>query len=131
MIIHLSTFAAAPVVDTPSSSTITIPANFPLTLSCTSRGSPQDTFTWKKNNDPADPAVLESTEITAVNHTSTSAVFHADYSIDTITTHDNGTYTCTVANPIRSDNASITVIVISKKLMYIPRNTFIMLNKST
>ena len=66
-----------------------------------------------------------------MNHTSTSAVFRADYSIDSVTTHDNGTYTCTVANPIGSDSASITVIVISKLLIYIPRNTFIMLNKST
>ena len=86
-----------------------------------------DTFTWKKNNDPV---VLESTEITAVNHTSTSAVFRADYSIDSITTHDNGTYTCTVDNPIGSDSASITIIVISKLLMYIPRNTFIMQTKA-
>ena len=29
---------------------------------------------------------MESTAITAVNHTSTNAVFHADYSIDSVTT---------------------------------------------
>ena len=58
-----------------------------------------------------------------MNHTSTNAVFHAEYSIDSVTTHDNGTYICTVANPIGRDSASITVIVISKLLMYIPGNT--------
>ena len=43
-----------------------------------------------------------------------SAVFCADYSIDSITTSDSGTYTCTVTNPIGSDSATITVYVISK-----------------
>ena len=79
-----------------------------LTLSCTSRGSPPDTFTWRKNNDPT---VLQSTSITAVDHTSTSAVFCANYSIDSVTTSDSGTYTCNVTNPIGSNSASITVDV--------------------
>ena len=40
-----------------------------------------------------------------------SAVFRADYSIDSVTTSDSGTYTCTVTNPIGSDSATITVVV--------------------
>ena len=96
------------MIDTPSSSTLTVPTDSPLTLSCTSRGSPPDTFTWKKDNDPT---VLQSTSITAVDHTSTSAVFRADYSIDSITTSDSGTYTCTVVNPIGSDSATVTVVI--------------------
>ena len=75
-------------------------------LSCTSRGSPPDTFTWRKDNDPTEQP---STSITAVDHTSTSAVFRADYSVTVVS---NGTYTCTVANPIGSDNATITIIAI-------------------
>ena len=101
------------MIDTPSSSTVTVNVGDPLTLSCTSRGSPPDTFTWRKDNDPT---VLQSTSITAVDYTSTSAVFRADYSIDSVTTSDSGTYTCTITNPLGSDSATITVNIISKLL---------------
>ena len=112
---HLSSFyTAAPVIDTPSSSTVTVNVGDPLTLSCTSRGSPPDTFTWRKDNDPT---VLQSTSITAVDYTNTSAVFRANYSIDSITTSDSGTYTCNVTNPIGSYTATITVVVASKLLI--------------
>ena len=115
IIYHLtSLYTAAPVIDTPSLSTVTIPVGSPFTLSCTSRGSPPDTFTWRKDNDPT---ILQSTSITAVDHTSTSAVFRADYSIDSVTTSDSGTHTCTVTNPIGSDSAMITVVAFSKLLM--------------
>ena len=111
---HLSSlYTAAPVIDTSSSSIVTVNVGDPLTLSCTSRGSPPDAFTWRKDNDPT---VLQSTSITAVDYTSTSAVFSADYSIDSITTSDSGTYTCTVTNPIGSDSTTIRV-VISKLLV--------------
>ena len=94
------------MIDTPSTSTLaTISSSF--TLSCTSRGSPPDIFTWRKDNDPT---VLQSTSIIAVDYTGTRAVFHGDYSIDSVTTSDNGTYTCTVTNPIGSGSAAITVV---------------------
>ena len=110
---HLSSlYTAAPVI-TPSSSTVTVNVGSSLTLSCTSQGSPPDTFTWRKDNDLT---VLQSTSITAVDYTSASAVFRADYSIDSVTTSDSGTYTCTVTNPIGSDSATITVVDISKLL---------------
>ena len=103
---HLSSlYTAAPVIDTPSSSSVTVTVGSSLTLSCTSQGSPPDTFTWRKDNGP----VLQSTSITAVDHTSTSAVFRANYSIDSVTTSDSGTYTCTVTNPIGSHSTIITV----------------------
>ena len=108
-ILHLCT--AAPIIDTPSSSTVTVNAGDPLTLSCTSRGSPPDTFTWRKDNDPT---VLQSTSITAVDYTSTSAVFCADYSIDSVTTSDSGKYTCTVTNPMGSNSTTITVVATSE-----------------
>ena len=106
---HLSSlYTAAPVISASSPDTMIIEAGSSLTLSCTSQGSPPDTFTWRKDNDPT---VLQSTSITAVNYTNTSAVFRANYSINNnITTSDSGTYTCTVANPIGSDTATITVI---------------------
>ena len=111
---HLSSlYTAAPVIDSPSSSIVTVNIGSSLTLSCTSRGSPPDTFTWRKDNDPT---VLQSTSITAVDYTSTSAVFRSDYSIASITTSDSGTYTCTVTNPIGSDSTTITVVDISKLL---------------
>ena len=112
---HLSSlYTAAPVIDTPSSSTVTVTIGSSLTLSCTSQGSPPDTFTWRKDDDQT---VLESTSITAVDYTSTSAVFRANYSIDSVTTSDSGTYTCTVTNPIGSDSATITVDVSGKSLI--------------
>ena len=95
------------MIDTPSSSTVTVTIGSPLTFSCTSRGSPPDTFTWMKDGDQT---VLQSTSITALDHTNTNAVFRADYFIDSFTASDSGTYTCTVTNPIGSDIATITVI---------------------
>ena len=76
----------------------------PLMLSCTSRGSPPDTFTWRKDSG----LVLQSTT-NQMTYNTNSAVFRADYSIASVTTSDSGTYTCTVTNPIGSDTATITV----------------------
>ena len=83
------------------------------TLFCVSEGSPPDTFTWQKDGDST---MLNSTSITASSHTSTSAVFRADYTITGATTNDNGTYTCTVTNPIGSDSANITIMTIGTYL---------------
>ena len=96
------------MIDTPSSSTVTVAVGSSLTLSCTSRGSPPDTFTWRKDNDPT---VLQSTSITAVDYTSTTAVFRSDYSIDSVTTSDKGTYTCTATNPIGSDSTAVMAVI--------------------
>ena len=110
---HLSSlYTAAPVMDTPSSSNVTVNVGDPLTLSCTSRGSPPDTFTWRKDNGP----VLQSTT-TPVTYNNNSAVFRADYSIDSVTTSDSGTYTCNVTNPIGNDSATITVKVTGELLL--------------
>ena len=110
---HLSSlYTAAPVIDPISPNTMTVNVGDSLTLSCTSRGSPPDTFTWRKDNGP----VLQSTT-TPVTYNANSAVFRADYSIDSVTTSDSGTYTCNVTNPIGSDMATITVVVISKLLI--------------
>ena len=112
---HLSSlYTVAPAIDPISPNTMTVNVDDSLTLSCTSRGSPPDTFTWRKDNGP----VLQSTSITAVDYTRTSAVFRADYSINSATTSDSGTYTCNVTNAIRSDSATITVDVMSKLLIY-------------
>ena len=97
------------MIDTPLISTVILPADSSLNLNCTSRGSPPDTFTWRKDGG----SILQSIT-NQVTYTSTSAVFRADYSIDSITTSDSGTYTCTVTNPIGSDSAMITVIITSK-----------------
>jgi len=96
------------MIDPPSSSTVTVVVGSPLTLSCTSRGSPPDTFTWRKDSDP----IVQSTSITTVTHNNTSAVFRSDYSINSVTSSDSGTYTCTVTNPIGSSGSSITVTII-------------------
>ena len=95
------------MIDTPSSSTVTVANGSSLTLFCTSRGSPPDTFTWRKDGG----SILQSTSITAVTYDDSSAVFRADYSINSATASDIGTYTCTVTNPIGSNSANITVVV--------------------
>ena len=88
---------------------MTLNVGDPLMLSCTSRGSPPDTFTWRKDNSP----VLQSTT-TPVTYNDNSAVFRADYSIARVTTSDSGMYTCTVTNPIGIDTAIVQVVVTSK-----------------
>ena len=98
------------MMDPPSSSTVTVDVGSPLTLSCTSQSSPPDTFTWRKDSGP----IVQSTSITNMTHTNTSAVFRANYSINSVTTSDSGTYTCTVTNPIGSDSETITVNVVGE-----------------
>ena len=99
---------AAPMIDPPSSSNVTVTVGSPLTLSCTSRGSPPDTFTWRKDNTPITSSFPN---LTTVTHTDTEAVFQTDYMFNSVTTSDSGTYTCTVTNPIGSDSETITVNV--------------------
>ena len=89
-----------------SSSSISIVDGYNITLSCTSSGSPPDTFTWMKEGDPT---VLQSTDIITVTHTSTIAVFSINYAISNFNISDSGTYTCTVTNPIGSNSTTITV----------------------
>ena len=91
-----------------SSSSVTIVVGSPLTLSCTSQGSPPDTFTWMKDGFP----ITQSTSITTVTYTNTSAVYRSDYIINNVSSSDSGTYTCTVSNPIGSDSETITVTTI-------------------
>ena len=88
----------------PSSSTVVVIGSN-ITLTCTSSGSPPDTFTWMKDGVP----VTQSTDITAVDYTSTSAVFSSSYTISNVSISDSGTYTCTVTNPIGTDNHTFTV----------------------
>ena len=107
-----SLYTAAPVIDPLSPSTVTVNVGDPLTLSCTSRNSPPDTFTWRKDNGP----VLQSTT-TPVTYNDNSAVFRADYYIDSVTTSDSGTYMCNVTNPVGNDTATIVVVVTSKLLI--------------
>ena len=108
---HLSSlYTAAPMIDPLSSSTETVPVGSPLALFCTSRGSPPDTFTWKKDSGP----IVQSTSITTVTHTNTSAVFRAIFVKYNVSTSDSGTYTCTVTNPIGNDSETITVKVLGR-----------------
>ena len=90
------------MIDDPSPVTVT--AGTSITLSCTSRGSPPDTFTWRKDGGP----IEQSTSITAVTYDNGNAVFHGNFTT-TITTSGTHTYTCTVTNPIGNDSATITV----------------------
>ena len=40
-----------------------------------------------------------------------NAVFHANYSINSVTTSDSGTYTCNATNPIGNNSTTITVVI--------------------
>ena len=104
------------MIDPPSSSTVIVVVGDSLTLSCTSQGSPPDTFTWMKDGTPVPltPALI------TVTHNITAAIFRSDYTISNVTTSDMGTYTCTVTNPIGSDSSTISL---TGKHMYIYSET--------
>ena len=105
---------AAPVITTATSSIVNIVIGAPLTLYCTSEGSPPDTFTWMKDG----VSVAQSPNITTVHHNVTSAVFRTMYTINSAATSDSGTYTCTVTNPVGNDTHVITVIAVTGMLLY-------------
>ena len=95
------------MIDPPSSSNVTVAVGNSFTLSCTSRGSPPDTFTWMKDCNVIDP----QPNVVTLVHDTTFANFQTNYTISNVTTSDSGTYTCTVTNPIGSDDKTISVVV--------------------
>ena len=103
MFIYTLYSPASPLITTYSLSTMDVAIGSALTLTCTSSGSPPDTFIWMKDDVP----IIQSTSITAVNYTNTIAVFSTNYTISNFSTSDIGTYTCTVSNPIGSDSRMI------------------------
>jgi len=111
------------MIDTPSPATVTVTVDESFTLSCTSRGSPPDTFTWRRGSGQEE----SSTNIVTVS--STNAVFTANY-VDTITTSGVYMYTCTVSNPMGTNSETITVNVgkycfVSVKMYSIPLKPYI------
>jgi len=112
LLFYPSLYSVAPVIDPPSPSTVKVPVHNPITISCSSRGSPPDTFIWMKDGSP----VTSSSTLNTVIHDSTNAVFHSYYTIKNVTR--SGRYTCTVTNPIGSDSQTISVVAVSGKLTY-------------
>ena len=109
------------MIDPPSSSTVTVVAGNSLTLSCTSRGSPPDTFTWMKDGTVLDP----QPNVVTLAHDSTTANFQTNYIISNAIASDSGTYTCTVTNPIGSDNKTISVAVNTGELILLHVSTLL------
>ena len=105
-----------------SSSSISVVDGYNITLSCTSSGSPPDTFTWMKDDNQT---VLQSTSITAVDHTNTDATFSSIYTISDFSISNNGTYICTVTNPIGNDSATITVSLRKLLLWFVTIKAFL------
>jgi len=104
------------MIDPPSSSHLTVVVGDSLTLSCTSRGSPPDTFTWMKDGTVIDP----QPNVVTLAHDSTIANFQTNYTISNVITSDSGTYTCTATNPIGSDTENINIVVTGElRLLYV------------
>ena len=61
---------------------------------------------WMKDGVP----ISNSSNITALNYTNSSAVFSTNYAISNLSISDAGLYTCSVSNPIGSDNRTINVL---------------------
>ena len=97
------------MIDPPLQSDVLAVAGDSLTLSCTSRGSPPDTFSWLKDGliAPISPS------LTSIIHNTTTAIFISSYTIHNTTTSDSGVYTCTVTNPIGSDGETVNVTVVT------------------
>ena len=83
-----------------------------LNLSCISSGSPPDTFIWMKDGVP----ITNSSTMTPLNYTNTTAIFSTTYTISNLNISDMGVYTCTVRNPIGSDTREVINISICKCL---------------
>ena len=108
-ILWFSLNVAAPEIYSPSSPTNMVQViGSTLRLSCYSRGSQPDAFTWMKDGVP----ITQSVSITTIAFTSTTAKFRSCYTISGLNTSDIGTYTCTVTNNLGSDNQTINVTVI-------------------
>lgn len=75
----------------------------PLILTCTSEGSPPDTFIWRKWNQQIQDKYIE------VTYTHSIAVFQSSYTIANFSENDIGIYICEMTNPIGSDFKSIFV----------------------
>jgi len=109
------------MIDPPLSSNVKVVVGDSLTLSCTSRGSPPDTFTWIKDSTVLDP----QPNVVTLAHDSTTANFQSNYTISNVTTSDSGTYTCTVTNPIGSDSENIIVVVVTGELILLHLSTIL------
>ena len=99
---------ASPVIIStqPPSSALDVDIGSTLTLTCVSSGSPPDIFMWMKDG----VLITNSSSITELNYTNSSAVFSTNYTISNLSISDTGVYTCTVSNPIGSDNKTINVL---------------------
>ena len=102
-------YTATPEIDPPLQSDVFAVVGDSLTLSCTSRGSPPDTFSWVKDGliAPLSPS------LTSIIHNTTTAIFITSYTIHNATTSDSGVYTCTVTNPIGSDSETVNVTIVT------------------
>ena len=97
-------FSAPPVIRTPLAVVEGVIGES-LTLTCTSEGSPPDTFTWMKDGVPIHYNIRNISE----SHTKTEVKFKSTYTISSFSADDAGNYTCNVTNPIGSASENITV----------------------
>ena len=100
----ISYFIAPPVLTT-TLQTIHAALGDSVSLTCTSEGSPPDTFTWIKDG----VQLQNNINTISVTYTGSAAVFQSTYSISNFSSSDIGTYTCTVTNPIGS--ASLDIVL--------------------
>ena len=95
-------FLGAPKITTKSSAIKGVLGE-PLTLRCTSEGSPPDTFTLEKDGKQIQNSITTST----VTHNSTSVLVRVECNIKNFSASDIGRYTFTVTNPLGSSSVYI------------------------
>ncbi|XP_078575880.1 uncharacterized protein LOC144861750 [Branchiostoma floridae x Branchiostoma japonicum] len=87
---------------------VTQSLNFAAVFTCEGRGEPMPTVTWQHDGSTVTNAVSTTTNI--AQHT-----FSSTLSFNSVQRDDNGQYTCTAANGVRTDTSQPAVLIVRER----------------